>query len=485
MLDSLKQFAPNLITQAVIDETDKRAKRVKLYREYADGEHRANLTPNMKAMLRMQNDDDRLVANYCDTVVQTMADRLVVDKIEADTDEGTNWANEIRAFNRFDGLQMDVHEAALRDADTFINVAFDKDAGLPTFHHEPAFDGTDGVIVIYDKARRNIALAIKIWVEDGEQIQTRVNFYYPDRIEKYIGGETGGDFREHRVTGEEWPIKWTMTDGSPIGVPIIHIPNRKRGNSTHGLSELTNIVPLQDSLNRTLISMIMTAELTAFQLRYALGFDVPATVTPGMWINIPTEISKEQQVLIGVLEQGNINDFLNQARFLIHEMGTVSRTPSPEFMGGDNQSGEALKQREVGLLGKVRKFQVKGGNAWEDVMAMGHRVQTAGFKGAQKAPPVKRFNCQWMKAEVRNDTEVVKNAKEVRPDLSREDYLKTVAPVFGWDDKQIKAMVAAADKESLNRLAQAGGILPPFGSGNGFDDLNNANQDSGGDLNNG
>lgn len=481
MLEALKILAPDLITQAVIDETDKRAKRVKLYREYADGEHRANLTANMKAMLRMQNDDDRLVANYCDTVIQTMADRLVVEKIEADTEPGTAWANEVRAFNRFDGLQMDVTEAALRDADTYINVAFDNEAGLPTFFHEPAFDGTDGVIVIYDRTRRSIALAIKIWIEDGEEIKTRANFYYPDRIEKYIGDESGGNFGKYEEKGVEWPVKWTKPDGKPIGVPIIHIPNRKRGNSTHGLSELTNIVPIQDGLNRTLISMIMTAELTAFQLRYALGFEVPSDVTPGMWVNISAAIPADQQVHIGVLEQGNINDFLNQARFLIHEMGTISRTPSPEFMGGDNASGESLKQREVGLLGKVRKFQVKGGNAWEDVMVMAHRVQSA-YGISKKPPEVKRFNCQWMKAEVRNDTEVVKNAKEVRPDLSREDYLKTVASVFGWDDKQIKAMVEAADKESLKRLQQAGGLIPPFGSGNGFDDLDNANN---GGLNNG
>lgn len=464
MLDSLKAFAPDIITTAVIEDAENRGKAVKRFRAYAEGDHDVNLTPKMRAMLRLGSEDDKLVANYCDTVIQTMADRLAIEAINANNETGTVWGNTVRTFNRFDGLQMDVIEAAIRDGDGFISVAFDEESNLPVFYHEPAYDGTDGVIAIYDRTRKSLALVIKIWVEDGQTITTRANLYYPDRIEKYSSqGESGQSFEKYQPEGEEWPVKWTKRDGKPLGVPFIHIPNRKRGNGTHGISELNNIVPMQNSLNRTLVSMVMTAELTAFQLRYALGFEVPDTVTPGMWINVKSEIPNDQQVMIGVLEQGNITDFLAQSQFLIHEIGTISRTPSPEFMGGDNASGESLKQREVGLLGKVRKFQVKGGNAFEDLMMMAAHVADT-FAKTNRPPTIERFNCVWMKADIRSDIDVVKAVKDMAGLMGDKQALKELKPVFGWDDATVDAIMMQKDAESTARLNRAGGILPAFSS---------------------
>lgn len=465
MLEQLKTLAPGIITTSVVQTAEARGKKVATYRQFADGEHPMNLNASMRAMLRIQSDDNVLAMNLCDSIIQYMADRLVVSSIEADTPAGNDWVGNLNAVNRFDGLQMDVTEAALRDGDTFISVAFDNETGMPSFYHELAYDGTDGVVVVYDRTRRRIQLGIKIWIEDGETPQTRVNLYYPDRIEKYIGPESGGDLMAYRVDGEAWPMKWTDGAGAPLGVPFIHFRNRSRGNSTHGLSELTNMIPLQESLNRTLISMIMTAENTGFGNRVARGFSPPADLSPGSWIVISKEepLSKDEVADVSLLEHGEISSFLEMAEFLVQKMGTISRTPSPEFMGGDNASGEALKQREIGLLGKVKKFQVKGGNSWEDVMAMAVKVAGA-FAKTNQPPQIQRFNCRWANAEIRNDKEVVENVMKVNGVIGQEQTLKELAPVFRWNDTDVENIKKQVEGEATARLARAGGILPAFSS---------------------
>lgn len=465
MLDQLKPFAPGILTDAVINTATSRAVKVETYRKFADGDHPVNLNAAMRNMLRLQSADSALTMNLCDSIVQYMADRLIVTSINADSDAGKEWSQNVLNVNRFDGLQMDVTEAALRDGDTFVSVAFDNATQTPMFYHESAYDGTDGVIAIYDRTRRNLQLVVKVWQEDGDETKTRVNLYFPDRIEKYIGGE-GGNFAKYQPDEDTtWPVKWVGSDGKPLGVPFVHFRNRARGNSTHGLSELTNMIPLQESLNRTLISMIMTAELTGFPIRVARGFNPPADLSPGVFITISKDqpLSKDEIADVDVLAQGQITPFLEMAEFLVQKMGTISRTPSPEFMGGDTASGEALKQREIGLLGKVKKFQVKGGNSWEDVLLMAVKVANA-FAKTNRPPTIQRFNCKWANAEIRNDVNIVKNIKEMLPVMGEKQALIELKPVFGWDDATVDTIQKQKDEESTARLNRAGGILPAFSS---------------------
>jgi hypothetical protein len=120
-------------------------------------------------------------------------------------------------------------------------------------------------------------------------------------------------------------------------------------------------------------------------------------------------------------------------------------------MGGDSSSGEALKQRESGLLGKLKRFQVKGGNAWEDVIGMAARVQNA--FGRASAPKSARWVCRWSDAEIRNDAEVVKNVKEMRELMGDEQALREVAGVFGWDELQIQKILTQKRGQMASALS--------------------------------
>lgn len=466
MLELIAAKLGTLVPSTWVDDVTTWGALVRLYREYDEGTHRAKLTTEMKEMLRISDArTDQFTINYCKMVVQTMADRLNVTAIDGDNDAAKKWSAEVLNFNRFDGLQPDMYDAAIRDGVTYAMITFDNDAQQPIIKHELAWDGEEGMIAIYDRTRTTIVAAVKIWLEGDDK---RVNIYWPNRVERFKVEGAQGDKLESL---DPEPVVWVDdVTKAAVGVPVIAFQNQAKSRSTVGMSELAPVIPMQDALNRTLVSMVMTAELTAFQLRVAIGFPPPSKVTPGMWIVIGENEppSKDVQVDAKVMEQGQIAPFLNQALFLIDQIGTVSRTPLPDKMGGDNASGEAIKQREIGLLGKVKRFKVKGGNSWEDVMAMAARVQQA--FGTKKPPASKRWDTKWENSEIRNDAEVIDNALKLEKIVGIEEVLRMIAPIFGYDEKKIKELLAEREAQQAKAMEAMGGNVPDFRNfGNGVE----------------
>ena len=462
MLSTIYEMLPKtLVRDEWLTETDDWGDRVKLFRDYYDGNHRSKLTGNMKRMLRISGDaHDQFNENYCGLVVDTYADRLLVERMQGDSDEATMWATELMDANRFDGLQMDIHEATIRDGDTFVLLEYDNETDRVVFSHEPCWNGETGMIAVYDRRLKNILIAVKVWYE-GLDDARRVNFYYPDRVEKYIGDESGYGMQPYvdDSTDERGIAEWL-----PGVVPVIHYRNRMRTMTQYGISELASVVPLQDALNRGLMSMVMTAELTAFLIRVAKGFEPPAEVSPGMWITIGAEgLSNDQVADAFTLEPGGIVPFIDQANHLIEQIATISRTPLPTTLGGDSASGEALKQRESGLLAKVRKAQVKVGNTHEDLMRMAVVLHNT-FSGTRA--PVSNWRCVWRDAQVRNEAQMIQNALAVRDIVGERETLRLIAEVYGYGMGKQEEIQQEKQAQTAQAMSALAGSLP------GFDNFN-------------
>lgn len=448
-------LSQNMARDAWVADNQARGEMVAKYRRYVDGDHDAQMTPEMSKLLRIPQGSAAaaFTSNKCDDVVATMVDRLEVLQISGDTDESTAWADNVIDWNRFDGMQIDVHDSAIRDGDSYVLVGFDNASDIPTFSHEIAWDGISGMLVVYrSDARDELAAAVKVWNETSTSPQDdiRVNVYYPDRIEKFIGrnGSNLERYDDPAMPGV-WPIPWQM-NGQPLGVPVVHFKNKSRGKGGHGVSELENALPLQDALNRTLHSMVMAAELSAFQIRIAKGFEPPKALTPGMWVTIGANgLSSDQVAEADTLEQGEIVPFISMADFFIQQIEDVTRTPNPKASA--NLSGEALKQLDSKLLGKVKRFQVKAGNAWEDVMDMAHRVQQA--YGRSQPPAVTRWRTQWRDGQLRNDTETINNAVKVADRVGQSEFLRIIAPVYGYDQSRIDDIIDDLQRSQQTRLA--------------------------------
>jgi hypothetical protein len=216
--------------------------------------------------------------------------------------------------------------------------------------------------------------------------------------------------------------------------------------------------------------MIIASELTAFQIRYGVGFPTPPDITPGMWIEISgsNPLKPEEKVDIGTLEQASLQPYLDIAQYLTNEISKITQTPSPEFGAGDNASGESLKQREIGLIGKLKRFQIKAGNSWEDVMMAAWRAQAA--YGKKQPPAVTRFNTQWADAEIRNDSETIADALAILKQLGagfNEEFLNMIAPVQKWDAAKVADIAKKLADQQAQRTQAALNSMPLFGGGNG------------------
>lgn len=475
------QASPDLAGQIAWDAwlTDQtiRAQKVALFRDYFDGEHRNYLTEQMKNMLRSTTSDGTeasFTMNHMEKMVTTITNRLKLTAVNADNAEATAWAAGVMESNRIDGLQMAVYDAALRDADTYLLAEWEGDAtsGRVKWSHELAFDGLEGVVVVYGDDQNTPRIAIKIWqlnLNEKNQLMTqaRVNIYYPDRVERYI--EKSGALVAYE-TDDMKPIeRWT-----PGTLPVVHFRNRGK---QWGKSQLEDVIPLQDVINRTLISMVMAAELSAFMIRLLKGIAPPSGLQPGMWISLyfthptghpqagkprpptETEINWLKAVSAESLEQGELTQYLEQAQFVIDSMYEINGIP--RGAASPNASGEALKQRAIDLLGTVTRCQTVFGNSWEDLIKLSWAIE-AEYSGKSPAA-AESWSAAWASGEIRNKTEDVDNVLKVADRLDEKTVLEQLAPVFGWDDAKIEAILAARADEQAARLGALGSRIPTFG----------------------
>lgn len=453
-----------LVGSAWADTQTARGTLVKLFREYYDGQHRLKLTNEMRKMMQISDDRlDRYNDNYCEMVVDKLGDRLALDTVENASDKAQEWAETIQQKNRMDALQIAVHEAMLRDGETFVMVEYDDKLGT-RLCREPAWDGACGILPVYDGRGETLVAAAKVWL-DGDV--TRVNIYYPNSIERYAA-----DGDELEMIG---PPEDTTRLGKEPGVPLV--PFRNRGG---GRSELVNVIPLQDSLNRTLISMVMNGELTAFSLLFAVGFKPPAGVTPGMIIHAMIEGEDGKPIVtddkdmaeayaalmdsykLERIQGGSVVELIGQAEFLIDQIATVSSTPIPAHMGGDSSSGEALKQRENGLLGKARRAQVQTGNSWEDVFTLAHLVES--LYATNLPPEAEDWYARWKNAEIRNDADIRETAKLLQLWGFEREALRVLSQSsqVQYSEKDIDRLIAEKNADAGAALGAMAGNLPNF-----------------------
>jgi len=345
--------------------------------------------------------------NLCPIVVDTVADRLQVSGF---TTEDANpavaqAATDIWRANRMDRRSGEVHTEALRAGDAYVIVWPDA-AGLPRLYPQAAHQCT----VYYDaEAPGLIVKAAKLWRDERQKIW-RLTLYYPERIEKYAtrpadgsaalsGAElpsAAGAFQPHAVPGEAWPLP------NPYGrVPVCHFANNAPTNA-FGRSELADVIPLQDGLNKSQADMLVAMEFVALPQRWVTGLEVDideatglpkAPFVPGVdrvWaVGAP-------DARFGQFEGANLEQFVRVQEAFRVEIARISRTPLHHLMPSVAAfpSGEAMKTAEQPLLAKVKDRQVAWGNVWEDALSLA--LTMAGQAGP-------RLACNWQDPSPRNE----------------------------------------------------------------------------------
>ena len=379
-----------------------------LHRQYYAGHHRTLLTDRLKAFLP-RDLQGQFRDNYCGIVVNAPLNRLNVVGFTGDNAPLAEWAWQLWQQQRMDAIQGQAHLDALVTGDGYILVDWDSETQSPRLTPQK----TEMIWPHYNETTRRIDWASKKWTQEGERIGdppvTRLNIYYPERVEKYLArNNVWLRFQEPGDAG--WPLPWVDAQGQPLGVMLAHFRNDDQGED-FGYSELCNVVPLQDLLNKTLIDLIQVMDTMAFPQRWTMditsgGGDANGKrastfdIVPG---TISQFFSETEGGQVGEWPAAPVDGLLRSLEIMVQHIASISSTPQHLFqIGGGVPSGEALKTSESGLVQKVKRKQVVFGNAWEDAMMMAAKLQSV-FGEGFALPEGARLETTWADPETRNE----------------------------------------------------------------------------------
>jgi Phage portal protein, SPP1 Gp6-like len=401
-------------------------------RNYYDGNHRL-LFATDKFLSTFGNLFRAFACNLCPVVVDVPADRLTVTGFAVEG--GQQKADDAWALwnaNRMDRKSGQVHLEALTAGDAYAIVWPDK-AGAPTIYPQRAA----AVTVKYDDEEPGlITWAAKAWPRADKKV--RVTLYYADRIEKYIATSaadgslptSANGLVPFETPGEPWPLP------NPYGrVPVFHFGNNA-GIGEFGASELANVIPLQDGLNKSICDRLVAQEFIAYPQRYATGLEVDKDPTTGA--PIPPFIPgadrlwtvEDANVKFGEFAQARISEFIAGEVDWLHKIAAVSGIPLHYLVheAGGWPSGESMKTAEARLIAKVKDRQLAFGNVWEDAMAFAMTI-------AHK--PEARLVALWDDPTPRNEKD---HASMLVMKRSVGISAHQVQREFGYSDEQIVQM---------------------------------------------
>ena len=304
--------------------------------------------------------DVRFIENFAAGIVNATLDRVQLEHLAVDGNPtATELLAGILADTDLDLDADDIHLATLVCGEAFV-VAWrepqpDGTTATQAHYHDPRL-----CHVQYDPANPLRKMwAAKWWAEDGG---TRLNLYYPDRLEYYAAKKTGGDLKASDFA----PLADTPVVENPTGVvPVFHFRRERR--TTAG--ELTvDLLSLQDAVNKLLSDLMVSAEFTAIRQRYIISNADENSIKAAAnehWL-IPAGDGMGEPTKVGEFAEGDLSRFLSAINDIASAMASISRTPKHYFFrSGGDPSGEALLTQEAPHTKKVSRFIRRQRKTWQ------------------------------------------------------------------------------------------------------------------------
>lgn len=381
-----------------------RRRRCRKYDAYYGGDHNLAFMSE-KFRKAFGGIFDGFSDNWCQLVVDAVAERLSVVGFRWGEQAGDTRAWEIWQANKLDSLAGLAHQDALIAEETYALVW---PARSGEDHPRITVEHPTQMAVARDPSRQQrVEAALKHYRDDDRYEVATV--YLPDRVVRYRSRTPSADPGAFDLQQVDWvPDNREGADDPPEYrnelapvVPVVPITNQPRIMRPWGRSEIATVMPLQDYVNMVFVQMATAGEFTAFPQRYLLGWDVevdedgnqlPLPFRPGadrIWQLEDPEGDPAKRVSFGEFRQADMKPFIDMVEMVIQHIAAQTRTPPHYLLGqsGNFPSGESLKATETGLVAKVRQRQLHFGEAWEEVMRLafvadGERDKAA-FVGAE------------------------------------------------------------------------------------------------------
>ena len=299
-----------------------------------------------------------------------------------------------------DGRAGEIHKEALKNGDAYAIVWPDADGNAAIYPNRAS-----SITVEYDEELPGkIVWAAKFWRTKDKH--TRLNLFYPDRIERYISSKPGEgvlpdakEFVQFVGTRAALPAlaegenivraSHSLRAGSPRSdipnpygiIPVFHFANNA-SIGTFGRSELEDAIPVQDGMNKSVLDMLVAMEFSSYRQRWAAGIEIQYdtegnAVAPfkagvdHLWI------TENHNARFGDFETANLEQFLKVKDGFRIDIASVTGTPLYYLLphGRGFASGEAMRKAESRFIAKVRDRQTSFGQVWADVMQFALQIE--------------------------------------------------------------------------------------------------------------
>lgn len=369
----------------------RRNKLNKLARYY-DGEHDLAFASE-KFLEAFGGLFDAFADNWCALVVDAVEQRLNIEGFRvggagagADADAWRIWQ-----ANQLDAQSQLAHTEALLSGASYVTVWYGDEEGMPeiTVEH-PAM-----AIVDLDPRRpRHRRAALRCYVDDWGY--ERAELFLPDGIYAFRSRSTRTDYYSPAMSSTWEPDRSAELAAAgadengfipnPLGVvPMVELTNRPRLKPSRRLgilarSEIAQVIPIQDSVNKMIADMIVSSEAAAYPQRYATGFEIerdPETGAAEMPFKATQRVwwMENPDGKFGAFPTVDVSNYVKAIEMMVNHIAAITETP-PHYLNAsaDRLSGESIKAAESGLVAKVRRKQRHFGEAWEEVMRLSGKI---------------------------------------------------------------------------------------------------------------
>jgi hypothetical protein len=383
-----------------------------------------------------KNLDARFTENWAAVVIDAACDRINLAGLNSKDTATQDRLSALWQSTHLSIMADDVHEAALVCGEAYV-IAWKNAQGLTrAYFNDPRL-----CHVFYDDDDPStVALAAK-WY-DASAGGARLVLYYPERIDYYVSAKQTKDISSAKAF---MPDAVTPTADNPYGVvPVFHFCMRRAIRS-----ELENVIPLQNGINKLLMDMIVGAEYQALKQRWiiAQGDIDKSTLENGpdrVWV-IPSGDGVGQSTQVGEFSAADLGNFIDAIGDLSRAIGIITRTPKHYFWsaGGSEPSGEALKTAETPLVKKCADYVNRFTPSWRDLAVFMLKLEGVEVDPTTITPVF----------EDPSTVQPLTQAQTRQANVAAGMPLETVLRDEGWTQAQLDQM--AKDQEEASGRTQA------------------------------
>lgn len=300
--------------------------------------------------------DGYFAQNWCSVVIDAVRDRINLRKIEVRGAANKDW-QEMWEASHLELESDELHEAELIAGEAFIICWKNSEEKMEAYFNDPRL-----CHLFYDaEFPRKKIFAAKWFEDDGGKM--RLTLYYSDHLEYYISKGKATD----TITAKSFEkMSPESADNSFGEVPVFHFRKSKSIRS-----DLKNVTPIQNAVNKLVADMMVAAEFGAFKQRFIIS----NSETQGKLKNSPDEIwdlpagdGIGQQTQAGQFDATPLSNYLQGIEKQVVAISSITRTPKHYFFEvGSNLSGEALIAMESSLNKKAQDRIDRYAPEWRNV----------------------------------------------------------------------------------------------------------------------